>query len=74
MFTPNQDQIAKVYDAAKERFAAYGVDAEQAMEEFEKKIVRQAYEKYRTTVGVARALKISQPTAYRKIGKYIKDK
>ncbi|MFR7985295.1 MAG: sigma-54 interaction domain-containing protein [Clostridia bacterium] len=47
---------------------------EQAMEEFEKKIVRQAYEKYRTTVGVARALKISQPTAYRKIGKYIKDK
>lgn len=44
---------------------------EQAMEEFEKKIVRQAYEKYRTTVGVARALKISQPTAYRKIGKYI---
>lgn len=47
---------------------------EQAMEEFEKKIVRQAYEKYRTTVGVGRALKISQPTAYRKIGKYIKDK
>ena len=47
---------------------------EQAMEEFEKKIVRQAYEKYRTTVGVARSLKISQPTAYRKIGKYIKDK
>lgn len=34
MFTPNQDQIAKVYDAAKERFAAYGVDTEQAMEEF----------------------------------------
>lgn len=47
---------------------------EQAMEEFEKKIIKQAYEKYRTTVGVARSLKISQPTAYRKIGKYIKDK
>lgn len=46
---------------------------EQAMDEFERKIICQAYEKYRTTVGVAKALKISQPTAFRKISKYIKE-
>ncbi len=46
---------------------------EQAMADFEGKIVRQAYEKYKTTVGVAKALKISQPTAFRKIEKYRKE-
>ena len=45
---------------------------EQAVAEFEGKIIKNAYEKYRTTVGVAKALKISQSTAFRKISRYIK--
>lgn len=46
-------------------------DLERAVEEFEGSIIRYAYEKYRTSVGVAGALNISQSTAYRKILKYI---
>ena len=42
------------------------------VEKLEAELIRQAYEKYRTTTGVAAALGISQPTAFRKIEKYIK--
>lgn len=41
------------------------------MERIEKAIITQAYEKYHTTVSVAEHLKISQPTAHRKIQKYV---
>ena len=41
------------------------------MEFYEKGLVVQAYEKYRTTVAVAEKLGISQATAVRKIQKYI---
>lgn len=46
----------------------------EAVENLEKHIVTQAYIKYGTTIGVAEHLKISQPTAHRKINKYIKEK
>lgn len=44
-----------------------------AVETLECNLVQQAYDKYRTTTGVAKALKISQPTAFRKVNKYIKN-
>lgn len=44
-----------------------------AVEALERDLIRQAYEQYRTTTGVAKALKISQPTAFRKVNKYIKN-
>ena len=42
-----------------------------AVEQLEKHLVTEAYEKYKTTIGVAKELGISQPTAVRKIKKYI---
>ena len=42
------------------------------VEKLEADLISRAYEKYRTTTGVAAALGISQPTAFRKIEKYIK--
>lgn len=44
-----------------------------AVELLEESLIRQAYEKYHTTTGVAKALKISQPTAFRKVSKYVKE-
>lgn len=49
----------------------YGGNLTEAVEALEKRMVRNAYEKCGTTVGVARALGISQPTAVRKIRKYL---
>lgn len=49
----------------------YGGNLTEAVEALEKRMVRNAYEKWGTTVGVARALGISQPTAVRKIRKYL---
>ena len=43
----------------------------EAMERYEGKIIMSAYEKYKSTVGVSKALHISQPTAARKISKYM---
>ena len=45
-----------------------------AIEALEKHMICNAYEKYGTTVGVAEALGISQPTAVRKIRKYAASK
>jgi PAS domain S-box-containing protein len=45
-----------------------------AIEKLESKMVNNAYKKCKTTVGVAELLGISQPTATRKIHKYIKNK
>lgn len=46
-------------------------DLNEAAENFERELILQAYEKYGTTVGVAKHLNISQSTAYRKINKYL---
>lgn len=43
----------------------------EAMEFYESKLITHAYKKYKTTVGVSKALGISQATAVRKIQKYI---
>lgn len=42
-----------------------------AIEEFEGDLIRQAYKKYGSSIEVGKALGISQPTAYRKIQKYV---
>lgn len=42
------------------------------LELYEQSIIESAYAQYKTTVGVSKALGISQPTATRKIKKYIK--
>ena len=44
-----------------------------ALEFHEKRILLAAYEQYKTTVGVAEALGISQPSAARKLTKYKKE-
>lgn len=46
-------------------------DLNKAIEEFEGELIRDAYRKYGSSIGVGKALGISQPTAYRKIQKYI---
>jgi len=43
------------------------------LERVEGAVIRRAYKKYGTTVSVAKHLKISQPTAYRKVRKYIEN-
>jgi len=47
---------------------------EEAVKTIEKKLIHDAYQKLGSSVEVAKALKISQPTASRKINKYLKDK
>lgn len=42
-----------------------------AVEEFEGDLIRQAYKKYGSSIEAGKALGISQPTAYRKIQKYV---
>lgn len=46
-------------------------DLNEVLEDLEKTLITEAYEKYGTTVGVANHLNISQPTAFRKINKYV---
>lgn len=46
----------------------------EAVEQLERRIINDAYDKYGTTIGVAEYLKISQSTASRKITKYIEKK
>ena len=46
-------------------------DLNKAIEAFEGDLIRQAYKKYGSSIEVGKALGISQPTAYRKICKYI---
>lgn len=46
-------------------------DLQAAMDELERRIILHTYSLYKTTTGVARHLNISQPTAYRKISKYL---
>ncbi|WZL72205.1 sigma 54-interacting transcriptional regulator [Clostridiaceae bacterium 35-E11] len=44
---------------------------QQSLQEYEKQLVVEAYAKWKSTVGVAKELGISQPTAVRKIKKYV---
>ena len=43
----------------------------EALEDVERKMVQEAYQKYQNSVKVAQVLGVSQPTAYRLIKKYI---
>lgn len=48
-----------------------GLTLKKALELLEKQMVQEAYDRYKSTVGVAKALGISQPSAARKLKKYI---
>ena len=50
----------------------HGETLAKALQALERHMISSAYEKYQTTVGVAEALGISQPTAVRKIQKYVR--
>lgn len=52
---------------------ANGETLKDMLEFYEKTIIVRAYEKYKTSVEVARQLGISQPSAARKIQKYVRD-
>lgn len=47
------------------------VNLKEALMQYEKQLIQHAYNKYGTSVGVSKALGISQPTAVRKLMKYI---
>lgn len=70
-----EEQDLPIYMTQREESMTelYGGNLSKAVEALEKLMVRNAYEKCGTTVGVAEALGISQPTAVRKIQKYLKN-
>ena len=72
-------QAEELSDALQEQYASNASDEaalsgglDKALEAVERNIIIKAYERCHTTVAVAEYLKISQPTAYRKIRKYVK--
>lgn len=79
----SQDEI-RVSDLPKNMFdittlstqsKSYGdVQLEDALEELERKIILEVYEKHKTSVQVGKVLGISQPKAYRLIQKYLQPK
>lgn len=74
--TIQKNELALERDNHKEEIPAWGSDCsnlEEAVAAFEGNIIRQAYKQYRSSVEVGKALGISQPTAYRKIRKYVRD-
>jgi PAS domain S-box-containing protein/TyrR family helix-turn-helix protein len=69
------DEIVTVADLPPEmlqtELAAKGNTLPEILEEVEKRVVQQAYEKYESTYKMAEALGISQSSAMRKVRKYI---
>lgn len=65
------EELQDRYSVNTEGFSIVSENLTETMERIEKAIITQAYEKYHTTVSVAEHLKISQPTAHRKIQKYV---
>ena len=65
------ESILPKYFKAEKSFSYLHGTLDDAVNEVEKKMVISAYEKHKTTVGVAKELGISQPTAVRKIKKHI---
>lgn len=63
---------AEQYDSNEEPMIDNVDSLTSIVEELESKIINEAYSKYGSSVEVARRLKISQPTASRKIAKYVK--
>ncbi|WP_411683215.1 sigma-54 interaction domain-containing protein [Clostridium thailandense] len=55
----------------KKVFNEENITLQEKLDNYEEKLILKAFEKHKTTVGVAKALGISQPTAVRKIKKYI---
>lgn len=66
------EEISKRGKAPEETSLDDIVSLSDEVEKLEADLIIRAYEKYRTTTGVAGALGISQPTAFRKIEKYVK--
>ena len=61
----------QISDSSVEFFSEM-TSLKEMMDFYEKEIIQEAYEKYKTTVAVAENLGISQASAVRKIQKYIK--
>lgn len=57
--------------ADKNGMETFSLSLKEQVENLESKLIRSAYEQCGTSTGVAKMLKISQPTAIRKIHKYI---
>jgi PAS domain S-box-containing protein len=78
MITAEGDRItpadlpAEIAGGSVARAASENLSLPQAVEQLEQSYVRDAYAATGSTVGVARLLGISQPTAVRKIRKYVK--
>lgn len=66
------DILGKQNHDMGEAFPVESDDLTKTLETVESMIIEKAYEKYHTTVAVAKHLNISQPTAYRKMTKYLK--
>ena len=66
------EEISKRKKSPEETSIDDIVSLSDEVEKLESELICRAYEKYGTTTGVAAALGISQPTAFRKIEKYIK--
>lgn len=66
------EEISKRGKAPEETSLDDIVSLSDEVEKLEADLIIRAYEKYRTSTGVAGALGISQPTAFRKIEKYVK--
>lgn len=62
---PDSINTEDIQTAMSETFTLKG-----AMDFYEKRILLQAYEKYKTTVAVAKVLGISQPSVARKLARY----
>jgi transcriptional regulator with PAS, ATPase and Fis domain len=62
-----------IKDSHKKMNAQQRNTLQEDLDNYEKDIVLKAFEKYKTTVGVGKALGISQATAVRKIKKYIRN-
>ena len=60
---PDEFDTAELFDV---------IDFNHYLENIEREIFRKAWKKYGSSTKVAQALSISQPTAYRKLQKYIK--
>ena len=67
----NKCEVFNFNIGAHSNFSESIMPLEDAKREIEKKLVKLAYEKYKSSYKVAKILKISQATANRKIREYI---
>lgn len=67
------DHISEEYDESRLMANFEGRNLQEIIDKFEGKVINKAFKKYKTSVDLAKHLGISQPTATRKIKKYVKE-